>query len=227
MSSSKDFRSEKSTHPLDTTARGVKYSTDVRPHVSVVEHAEEGAEVFRDYMERVNGGLRVLLATLDGFRRDAVQLKDAESLVSLRMEQMLRPFVTPSITPDMHIEALVQALTRVSALLEGEIVLARMVSDPGERQRVVSDLRAIHSNLGDVSHGAQQLHDHILEAERRFDAWNAENGEEYQLANIHFDRDALNLASALARATGERAIRLDIDVVTLLNTVLDAKKGGS
>lgn len=227
MSSSKDFRSVKSTHPLETTARGVKYSTDLRPHVSVSERAEEGADVFRDYMEQVNDGLRALLSTLDGFRRDAVQLKDAESSVSLYMEQMLRPFVTPSITPDMHIEALVQALTRVASLLEGEIVLDRRAYEPNERPRARSDLRAIHANLGDVSRVAKHLHDCILEAERRFDTWNAENGEEYQLANIHFDRDALNLASTLARATGERAIRLDIDVVTLLDTVLDAKAGGS
>lgn len=211
---------------MAVTARGVKYSTDLRPHVSPAERAEEGVEVFRDHMEQASEGLRTLLSTLDGFRRDMVQLKDADSPIIIQMEQMLRPFVTPSITPDMQIEALVHALTRCAPLLEGKIEAEPRATVAEHLPRALSDLRAIHSNLGDVSHAAKQLHDLLLGAERSFDAWNAENGEEYMTANIHFDRDGLNLASTLARAIGERAVRLDIDVVEVLNTLLDQKGAG-
>lgn len=183
------------------------------------ERRELGNTLLHDHLEQIDRVTKQFLGALEGFRRDVAVAKNSESVVKVGIEKTLRSFVPPALSHETQLANLREALVRATGAFEGTIRIPEVIPLASERATARMELLLIHENLGAVARTAQHLHDILLDAARMLYAFNAENGEEYMEANISFDEDSLNAASSTARAIVEHAVRLDIDVMALVDRI--------
>ena len=196
--------------------------------VSLLARKEEGQALLKGQLENIGAGLKQFLPTIEGFRRDAVTMVEhSDSPLKIRLESVRRSYVPPAISEEQSLSALSQTLKRAVTVLEGDVHVPSEIRSAIARSSALLELGILHKNLSMVGSAAKNLHDLIQTAVRSFDQFNAKNGEEYAAANVAFDRDSANISSEEARAIVERAVRLDIDVVTATEQVraMDERAG--
>ncbi len=207
---------------------GTTFSTDNESWDSLPLEArkDEGEAMVKDHLERIDTVRKVFLDALDGFQNDNARIaRESDSKVSIHLDSMNSAFVPVALSEKESLASLAQTLVRSTVMLEGEISIPNKIPEAVEAlAQLRSDLLAIHVNLGNVSDSAKRLRDVLQSAVRNFDTFNAKNGEEYEKANVEFDRDSLNLASAVSSSIVRRAIILDIDVVTEIEKLPKAEK---
>ena len=93
------------------------------------------------------------------------------------------------------------------------------------RNKMLEEARLAHTNLMDVADTANRLYQAIQTAGFEFDVFNTKNLEVgHSDMNVLFDRDAVYVSAATARALGERAVRLDIDLVEAIQSLETGEK---
>lgn len=178
---------------------------------------EEGKALLSDHLKKIEGHAELFAAALAGFRRDLALSLDAcpKHLVAAFTGDM-DLVAMPPLHAGSGFADLEKALGFAEDALDGAIAIKnpRLGSDASDKDALLDEIEITHKNLTDVADTAQRLYLAIQAAGYEFDVFNTKNIEaEYTEANILFDRDSLNVAAATARALGERAIRLDIDLV--------------
>lgn len=178
---------------------------------------EEGKTILGDHLKKVEGQAELFAAALAGFRRDLGLSLDAcpKHLAAVFTGDMDLVAVPP-LHAGTGFADLEKMLGFAEDALDGEIAVKnpRLGPDSSDKDTLLDEIEITHKNLTDVSDTAQRLYLAIQAAGYEFDVFNTKNIEaEYTEANILFDRDSLNVAAATARALGERAVRLDIDLM--------------
>ena len=111
---------------------------------------------------------------------------------------------------------LANMLSLADSALDGTIKLTSPKEGPDQetRTKILEETKLIHNNLMDVADTANRMYQAIQTAGFEFDIFNTKNFEVGETSmDIVFDRDTIYLLAATSRALGERAIRLDIDLV--------------
>lgn len=174
---------------------------------------EEGKQILADHLSRTEEAARLFLASLKGFRRDlALSLQSCGSYIEAHFESLPNTLAIASMKDGSGFALLEKTLRECEGVLDGGIRL----SQPKEKDAEMLDKETsmMHENLVSVAEMAHQLNQVLMDASLAFDMFNSENlSKKMQSADIIFGRDSLNVAMATARALGERAIRLDIDLV--------------
>lgn len=183
------------------------------------ERKNVGDTLLHDHLEQIDRVAKSFLGTLEGFRRDLSIAKNSDSVVKINIEKTLRTFVPPVLSPDTQLKNLTETLVRAIGAFDGSIHIPEEIPVAGERATAQTELQLIHENLMAVARSSQHLHDVLLDAAKMWFAFNGENGEEYADANIVFDQDSLNAAASTARAIVEHAVRLDIEVNSLIERI--------
>lgn len=178
---------------------------------------EEGAALLQDHLKKIEGQAELFVAALSGFRRDLAQSLEAcpKYLLAVFTGDM-ELVAVPPLHAGSGFSDLDKMLGFAEDAIDGEIAVKnpRLGPDESAKESLLDELEITHKNLTDVSDTAHRLYQSIQAAGFEFDVFNTKNIEaEYTEANILFDRDALNVSAATARALGERAIRMDIDLV--------------
>jgi hypothetical protein len=178
---------------------------------------EAGDELLKDHLKKVEGQAELFLAALSGFRRDLGQsLTACEGHLAAVFTGAIDMLVVPPLHAGTGFADLGTMLGFAEDALDGDIAVKnpRKGKDDSEKESLLEELELAHKNLTDVSDTAHRLYQSIQAAGYEFDVFNTKNIEaQYTEANILFDRDALNVSMATARALGERAVRLDIDLM--------------
>ena len=178
---------------------------------------EEGAELLRDHLKKVEGQAELFLAALTGFRRDlSLSLTACLKHLAAVFTGTTDLLVVPPLHAGSGFSDLDKMLGFAEDAIDGDIAVKNPRSGPddSEKEALLEEIELTHKNLTEVSDTAHRLYQSIQAAGYEFDVFNTKNLEaEYTEANILFDRDALNVSMATARALGERAVRLDIDLM--------------
>ena len=178
---------------------------------------EEGAELLKEHLKKVEGQAELFLGALSGFRRDLGQsLVVCEKHLTAVFTGTVDLVAVPPLHDGNGFSDLGKMLSFAEDAIDGEIAVKnpRRGPDESDKETLLDELELTHKNLTDVSDTAHRLYQSIQAAGYEFDVFNTKNLEaEYTEANILFDRDALNVAMATARALGERAVRMDIDLM--------------
>lgn len=177
----------------------------------------EGNELLADHLKKIEGEAELFTAALAGFRRDlALSLEACPKHLAAVFTGDMDLVAVPPLHAGSGFSDLEKMLGFAEDALDGEIAIKnpRLGPDSSEKESLLDEIEITHKNLAEVSDTAQRLYLAIQAAGYAFDVFNTKNIEaEYTEANILFDRDALNVAAATARALGERAVRLDIDLM--------------
>jgi hypothetical protein len=185
----------------------------------IEERKQAGSDLLQEQLEQVDKTTKRFLGALEGFRRDVAVAKNSDSVVKIGIERTLRSFIPPALNQETQLATLVEILVRAVGSFEGFIQIPEVIPSESDRKTAHMELGLIHENLGSVARTAQQIHDVLLDSSRMLYSFNAENGEKYKEANIVFDEDSLNAAASTARAIVEHAIRLDIEIVALIDRI--------
>ena len=189
-------------------------------NVMLLARKEEGKEMYRDHLARIDEGRIHLVTAVEGFRRDAVGTADSSaSAVEVTMQKETRSYVPPSIDEASTLSNLSDTLSRAIVLLEGDVQISKDLRLEIERNKAKFELGVLHNNLSMVMEAGGNLKKLLQNAAYHFDRFNAKNGEEYSEANVAFDRDSLNVSSATASAIVHKAVLFDISVDEALRKV--------
>jgi hypothetical protein len=178
---------------------------------------EVGEEMLREHLKKVEGQAELFLAALAGFRRDLMLSITAcpKYLTAVFTGPIDMIAVPPFTGPDSYSD-LAKMLGFAEDAIDGDIAVKNPPLGPkgADKKNVLKELDHTHDNLTEISETAQRLYAAIQKSCYDFDLFNGSNSQAgYDEANILFDRDALNISMATSRALGERAVRLDIDLV--------------
>ena len=178
---------------------------------------EEGAELLKEHLKKVEGQAQLFCAALAGFRRDLAQSMEAcPKYLMAAFTGTMDLVAVPPLHSGTGFSDLDKMLGFAEDAIDGEIAVKnpRLGPDSSDKEALLDELEMTHKNLVDVGDTAHRLYQTIQAAGFEFDVFNTKNIEaEYTEANILFDRDALNVSAATARALGERAVRMDIDLM--------------
>ena len=186
---------------------------------SFEERKEAGQSLFKEMVDKLDVAMGRFVSALSGFCNDA-QKMNPDVPLKIDLERTSRAFITPALSEEEMFSAIAQTLVRASTILEGSVHVPAKLAD-SQLSAVAHELHIFHSNLAAVGKTANHLHELLSATAYRLYRFNSENREEFAMANIQFDEDALALSTTSARAIAERSVRLDIDVVTDLGTVQD------
>ncbi len=186
----------------------------------VRDRLAEGKEILEIELAKVQGGAELLVGALKGFRRDlSLSLETSGEYLSAEFEGYILELGVPAMTDGMSFAGLQNMLELADDTLEGEIKIKKPSGfETEERKQLLQDLEGTHINLLAVSDMARDFFEIIKNACKEFDMFNGNNtGVSTREADIVFDRDALNISMETARAIAERAIRMDIDLMSRIN----------
>ena len=181
------------------------------------DRVKEGKELEQDNLTKVAGMAYFFLSAVKGFRRDlALSIPSCPDYFDAEFLSLPSGLVIPPMRNANCFGDLSKMLTLTDDALNGTIKLKNPNSGPDQsmRAKVLEEAALTHKNLMDVADTAHRMYQAIQTAGFEFDVFNTKNIEAgHSDMNIVFDRDELYLAAATARALGERAVRLDIDLV--------------
>ncbi|MEI8130710.1 MAG: hypothetical protein WCG55_04375 [bacterium] len=181
------------------------------------DRMNEGKELEKDHLVKVVGMTDFFLSAVKGFRRDlALSIPSCPDYLEADFLTLPNGLVVPPMPTAKSFGDLSKMLTLSDDALNGTIKLKnpKFGPDQGMREKLLEEALLTHKNLMDVADTANRMYQTIQTAGFEFDVFNSNNIEVgHADMNIVFDRDELYLASATARALGERAVRLDIDLV--------------
>lgn len=186
----------------------------------VRDRLAEGKEILEIELAKVQGGAELLVGALKGFRRDlSLSLETSGKYLFAEFEGYILELGVPAMTDGMSFAGLQNMLELADDTLEGEIKIKKPSGfETEERKQLLQDLEGTHINLLAVSDMARDFFEIIKNACKEFDMFNGNNtGVSTREADIVFDRDALNISMETARAIAERAIRMDIDLMSRIN----------
>ena len=188
----------------------------------------EGKELEQDHLIKVSGMTDFFLSAVKGFRRDlALSIPSCPDYLEADFLSLPNGLVVPPMPTAGSFGDLGKMLTLSDDALNGTIKLKnpKLGPDQGMREKLLEEALLTHKNLMDVSDTAHRMYQTIQTAGFEFDVFNSNNIEAgHANMNIVFDRDELYLAAATARALGERAVRLDIDLVEGIERLQSGQK---
>jgi|GEM_PF-5599262 len=183
-----------------------------------IERTKEGQQLLADQLKNIAEMSGLFLAALKGFRRDlSLSVRSNEQYLQAEFAGPPDILAVPPLFDGAGFADLRKFLTLSEDAIDGSILVqipARGPIQEAARDALAEELMLAHQNLVDVSDTARRLYECIQNASLEFDVFNTKNIEVgYPEANILFERDALNVAMSTARALGERAVRMDIDLM--------------
>ncbi len=194
----------------------------------LVQRTGEGRELLKEHLANAEETAKGFLGALKGFRRDlglsAQSFPDNFSADFLSRADGLG--VPPMQNANSYSD-LGKFLLLCDEVLNGTIKLKnpKMGPDQEMRNKMLEEARLAHTNLMDVADTANRLYQAIQTAGFEFDVFNTKNLEVgHSDMNVLFDRDAVYVSAATARALGERAVRLDIDLVEAIQSLETGEK---
>lgn len=177
----------------------------------------EGNDLFRDQITKITQTAEAVVPAVKGFRRDlGLALQASPDHIRADFPPLTAGLIVPVLEEGRSFSDLYEMLRLVEEGLDGAIRLRNPASGPDQKEKeiVLDEVGIIHQNLMDISETSRRLYESLKTAQFEFDVFNTKNIEaKYPEANILFDRDSLNLSMATARALGERAVRMDIDLM--------------
>ncbi len=181
------------------------------------DRMNEGKALEQDHLTKVSDMTEFFLSAVKGFRRDlGLSIPSCPDYLEADFLSLPNGLVVPPMPTAGSFGDLSKMLTLSDDALNGTIKLKnpKLGPDQGVRTKLLEESLLIHRNLMDVADTAHRMYQTIQTAGFEFDVFNSKNIEVgHTDMNIVFDRDELYLAAATARALGERAVRLDIDLV--------------
>ncbi len=174
------------------------------------ERIAEGRELLQDHLAKIKETAEAFLGALKGFRRDLTLSSQATGkILHGEFNETAGILVVPSVVDGNSFADLSEMLHLTTHAFFGKILMEK-----GNSAALQEEIGLTHKNLTDVSETANRLYEALKTASYEFDVFNTKNIEaEFPEANIAFDRDGLNLSIETARALGEYAVRLDIDLM--------------
>lgn len=186
---------------------------------SVENRKNQGTLIVDECIVEIDNAFKNLLASIEGFRRDTDLAKKSDSPIEVTIETK-RIFIPPPKTNTGYFSGMVDTLSRTLKAFEGEIKLGSGWQDNQSiREKSWTELYLIHENLSYVGASARMLYNSLEKTSRIFHEFNGGNDEAHLEANISFEEDYLNLSIALARVFIEHSVRLDIEVMELVEKV--------
>jgi hypothetical protein len=190
--------------------------------------AIEGTGLLAEHLVKIHETAKLFLAALKGFRRDlSLSVQSCPDYIESEFAGHTNTLMVPPMQSGNSFGDLGQLLIFAEDAIDGSIKLKTPSLGPNTelRDRVMEESDMVHKNLVDVSDTAHRLYQCIEAACFEFDVFNTKNIEVgHPEVNIAFDRDSLYLAMARARALGERAVRLDIDLVEAMHRIESGQK---
>ncbi len=180
---------------------------------SITVRTSEGELILNECSEEIDGALKNLLATIEGFRRDADLAKNSDSPIKIHIETK-RIFIPPAKNDKGYFSGIAETLLRMIKAFDGSIELGPVFQKSESlRQKAGNELYVIHENLVFVGAATRILYSTFEKTARIFYEFNGRNDETHTKANIFFEEDALNICIVTTRAIIEHSVRLDIDVM--------------
>ncbi len=177
----------------------------------------EGRELLAEQLKRTGEAALLFLAALKGFRRDlALSVQAHPDNLEAEFVGLTNQLGVPPMGNEHSFSDLDKLLAFCDEALDGKIRIKnpKIGPDHETRDKLLDEAKLAHKNLMDIADAAQRLYQSIQTAGFEFDVFNTKNIEVGRTdLNILFDRDTVYVSAATARALGERAIRLDIDLV--------------
>ncbi len=180
------------------------------------DRIEEGKVLLSEQLKKIEAQTNLYLAALKGFRRDLALSASAMSYIDAEFTGLVTMITVPPLSGGRSFADLSEMLRLCEDAENGSMYITTppVGPDQSRRERLLAEIDITHKNLAEVSDTAHRLYETIRLACFEFDVFNTKNIEvRFTEANIIFDRDALYAATSAARALGERAVRLDIDLV--------------
>ena len=181
---------------------------------SITVRRNDGESVANEYYEEIDSALKNLLASIEGFRRDADLAKNSDSPIKIHIDTK-RIFIPPAKNDTGLFSGISDTLVRMIKAFDGSIELGLGWQKSEQlRQKAWRELYVIHENMVFIGAAGRILHNTLLDTSRIFHEFNGYNDEAHLKANIPFDDDALNICIVTTRAIIEHAVRLDIDIMS-------------
>ncbi len=194
----------------------------------IAHRKQEGEELLREHLKKAEGMAGFFLAALKGFRRDlGLSTQSYPDNLDSDLPALPGGLAIPPMPDANGFSDLGRALLLCDAALDGKIRIKnpKIGPDHETRDKVLEEAKLAHKNLMDMADTAHRLYQCIQTAGFEFDVFNTKNIEVGRTdLNILFDRDAVYMAAATARALGERAVRLDIDLVEGIQNLESGQK---
>lgn len=179
----------------------------------------QSQDLLLSHFQKVSSATDLLFSSLKGFRRDLSLTMKEFSDIEGRFDEHPHDLAISPLKTGADFKQLEGILRNAEASLEGEIHIPEHVSEK-KRDSLLKELDITHKNLLDLSESAQRLYDILKECLYDFDSFNRENREKgYLDADVSFDRDAHFVSMSASRALGERAVRLDIDLMNMRHAI--------
>ncbi len=194
-----------------------------------LEHRKaEGRELLAEQLKKTESAAALFLAALKGFRRDlALSAQSHPDNIDAEFVGLTNELGVPPMQNEHSFSDLDKLLALCDEALDGRIKIKNPKSGPNNetRDKLLEEAKLAHKNLMDIADAAQRLYQSIQTAGFEFDVFNTKNIEVRRPdMNILFDRDTVYVSAATARALGERAIRLDIDLVEGIQSLETGEK---
>ena len=183
----------------------------------LAQRKTDGQELLTEHLGKAEEAAKLFLAALKGFRRDLLlSTQSYPDNIEAEFLENANALAVPPMRTATSFADLSNLLSLADAALDGKIHLTspKLGPDQETRIKILEEAKIIHSNLMDVADTANRMYQAIQTAGFEFDIFNTKNLEVGEKnVDIPFDRDTIYLLAATSRALGERAVRLDIELV--------------